>query len=47
MFQSVMLLLKLMPDFENCDENDARKWLESNKTDYGYQILNYKEKLTL
>ena len=36
-------LLKLMPGFEDCDENDVSEWLESDKNDHGYQILNYEE----
>ena len=39
----VTSLLKLMPGFKDCDENDASEWLESDKNNHGHQILNYEE----
>ena len=31
----VTSLLKLIPGFEDCDENDGSEWLESDKNDHG------------
>ena len=43
MFDEICNIIKYLPDFKECDKNDFCKWLESDISDPGFQILTADE----